>query len=330
MILGSRLACRCASGAMQMRLNAAVYRIQLRSKSSSTNKNRALKARRKEIALKKAERKAERAKEPVVPKKKTRDPLQGMREAAKLASIPKQPPKVVEKKPVEKKPVERTIESETAPPSKNEWVKFSLEKEGEVPSTKKETEKTSSIRNEPEKPVERKQAKIPSPTIKPITNSTSNRPSRRSASAPPDPPTSKPLLSRALPFVNFTLIVAGVLILYYSPPAWLSSWLGLEEKAEGEERTHAQQNSFIRQRDIDRTLQLLKEVFGDRFSTDENELSDFGGEGIMDVGNGKKPIAIVWPETTEEIEVILKLANTYGIPIIPYSGGTSLEGYNFI
>ena len=47
----------------------------------------------------------------------------------------------------------------------------------------------------------------------------------------------------------------------------------------------------------------------------------------MSVGAGMKPKAVVFPTTTEEVEVILKIADDYSVPVIPYSGGTSLEGY---
>jgi hypothetical protein len=75
-----------------------------------------------------------------------------------------------------------------------------------------------------------------------------------------------------------------------------------------------------------KAIKILQEIFGDRCSTNEEDLHDFGGEGITTVGNGGKPRAVVFPESTEEVEVILKMADTFNVPVIPYSGGTSLEG----
>jgi hypothetical protein len=75
-----------------------------------------------------------------------------------------------------------------------------------------------------------------------------------------------------------------------------------------------------------KAIKILQEIFGDRCSTNEQDLHDFGGEGIMTVGAGSKPRAVVFPESTEEVEVILKMADTFNVPVIPYSGGTSLEG----
>lgn len=36
---------------------------------------------------------------------------------------------------------------------------------------------------------------------------------------------------------------------------------------------------------------------------------------------------IVYPESTEDVVKIVKIATKYRMPVIPYSGGTSLEGH---
>jgi len=35
---------------------------------------------------------------------------------------------------------------------------------------------------------------------------------------------------------------------------------------------------------------------------------------------------VVYPESTEEVSELVKIANKYRMPVVPYSGGTSLEG----
>ena len=37
--------------------------------------------------------------------------------------------------------------------------------------------------------------------------------------------------------------------------------------------------------------------------------------------------AIVYPETTQDVVAVVEVANKYRIPVVPYSGGTSLEGH---
>lgn len=41
---------------------------------------------------------------------------------------------------------------------------------------------------------------------------------------------------------------------------------------------------------------------------------------------GQRPKFIAYPSSTEEVSGVLKIAHKYKVPIVPYSGGTSLEG----
>ncbi|GMM32617.1 hypothetical protein DAMA08_053620 [Martiniozyma asiatica (nom. inval.)] len=41
----------------------------------------------------------------------------------------------------------------------------------------------------------------------------------------------------------------------------------------------------------------------------------------------EKPFAIIFPESTQDVSKILQLAHQFNVPIVPYSGGTSLEGH---
>ena len=45
-----------------------------------------------------------------------------------------------------------------------------------------------------------------------------------------------------------------------------------------------------------------------------------------DVGAGALHSIIVYPQSTEDVVKIVKVATKYRIPVIPYSGATSLEG----
>lgn len=44
---------------------------------------------------------------------------------------------------------------------------------------------------------------------------------------------------------------------------------------------------------------------------------------------GQAPKLIVYPASTEEISAVMKIAHRYRIPIVPFTGGTSLEGQFF-
>jgi D-lactate dehydrogenase (cytochrome) len=38
-------------------------------------------------------------------------------------------------------------------------------------------------------------------------------------------------------------------------------------------------------------------------------------------------VVVVYPDSTEDVVKVVKVANKYRMPITPYSGGTSLEGH---
>lgn len=44
---------------------------------------------------------------------------------------------------------------------------------------------------------------------------------------------------------------------------------------------------------------------------------------------GQKPKLIVYPANTEEVSAVMKVAHKYKVPIVPFTGGTSLEGQFF-
>jgi D-lactate dehydrogenase (cytochrome) len=72
--------------------------------------------------------------------------------------------------------------------------------------------------------------------------------------------------------------------------------------------------------------QELTQLCGHRFTEDAGDLERHG---IMDhtYHPSVPPTAVVYPKTTEEAAQIVKLANKYYVPIIPFGSGTSLEGH---
>jgi len=69
----------------------------------------------------------------------------------------------------------------------------------------------------------------------------------------------------------------------------------------------------------------LNSLLADRFSVTEAIRANYArGEDIFDP---VLPLGIAFPKTTEEISEIVKICNTYSIPIIPFGTGTSLEGH---
>lgn len=76
---------------------------------------------------------------------------------------------------------------------------------------------------------------------------------------------------------------------------------------------------------INTILQPLKELFGERLSTNPGVRETHGrGEGTWDT---LPPDAVVFPHTTEEVSALTKLCHDAGVPMIPFGAGTSLEGH---
>ena len=78
----------------------------------------------------------------------------------------------------------------------------------------------------------------------------------------------------------------------------------------------------------------LREIFGaDRISHSPAVSSvyarDLGADAEWNWRSGRlpeRPDFVVWPETAEELSRLIRLANDWKIPIIPYGGGTGVRG----
>ncbi len=68
---------------------------------------------------------------------------------------------------------------------------------------------------------------------------------------------------------------------------------------------------------------LIEIVGADHFTDEIEELVPYSYDASMNV---HRPDAAVWPESTEQIAEIVKLANEYKIPVVPRGAGTSLSG----
>ncbi|EPQ31606.1 uncharacterized protein PFL1_00939 [Pseudozyma flocculosa PF-1] len=89
--------------------------------------------------------------------------------------------------------------------------------------------------------------------------------------------------------------------------------------------------------DFTRGIQDLKAYFAketggawqDHVSQDDDELERKGYDenGHRVDSEGMRPSVVVWPRHTEDVVEIVKIANRYKMPLVPFSGGTSLEGH---
>lgn len=64
----------------------------------------------------------------------------------------------------------------------------------------------------------------------------------------------------------------------------------------------------------------------DLISTDPDDLHAHGYSEWSSTNPEGLPVAVAYPRTTEQVSTIARVCHKYRIPIIPYSGGSSLEG----
>ena len=74
---------------------------------------------------------------------------------------------------------------------------------------------------------------------------------------------------------------------------------------------------------------IVAVVGEEKITTTDNELATHSEDPskFIRARKGESPYAVVYPATVEEVSKIVKICYDSSIPIIPYSGGTSLEGH---
>ncbi|KAE8136964.1 hypothetical protein BDV38DRAFT_247684 [Aspergillus pseudotamarii] len=78
--------------------------------------------------------------------------------------------------------------------------------------------------------------------------------------------------------------------------------------------------------DLKKAIAELRVKLGDEaISTDEDDLQVHGFSEWSSVNADRFPVAIAYPKSTEDVAEIAKICHKYKMPMIPYSGGSSLE-----
>lgn len=79
--------------------------------------------------------------------------------------------------------------------------------------------------------------------------------------------------------------------------------------------------------DFQKAIEELRTTFPKEgtVTTDSEDLQ-IHGHSENDYHPGSCPSVVVYPDSTDDVVKIVKIANKYKIPVIPYSGATSLEG----
>eukprot|EP01138_Halocafeteria_seosinensis_P002010 gb/GECG01002059.1/.p1 GENE.gb/GECG01002059.1/~~gb/GECG01002059.1/.p1 ORF type:complete len:501 (+),score=42.85 gb/GECG01002059.1/:1-1503(+) len=95
----------------------------------------------------------------------------------------------------------------------------------------------------------------------------------------------------------------------------------------GEETSWGSYQYQTDQHVISKTIQDIRSVVGEEnIETDIESTEEYQKES-WSYHSGVSPHCVVYPHTTEEVQRIVKLCNDARIPVIPYGGGTALEGH---
>lgn len=90
----------------------------------------------------------------------------------------------------------------------------------------------------------------------------------------------------------------------------------------------AQHTPSARQRtpeSIQTAITILRQQLGDRVQTGQ-AIREQHGHTLTWIKN-EPPDAVIWPNSTEEVVEIVRIASEHNCPIIPFGAGTSLEGH---
>ncbi|OJJ61270.1 hypothetical protein ASPSYDRAFT_43202 [Aspergillus sydowii CBS 593.65] len=79
-------------------------------------------------------------------------------------------------------------------------------------------------------------------------------------------------------------------------------------------------------KDFEKAIAELQAKLGeDTISIDEDDLQQHGFSEWSSVNADRLPVAVAYPSSTEDVSEIAKVCNKYKMPMVPYSGGSSLE-----
>ncbi|KAH7126900.1 D-lactate dehydrogenase mitochondrial precursor [Dendryphion nanum] len=83
---------------------------------------------------------------------------------------------------------------------------------------------------------------------------------------------------------------------------------------------------YAHKAELERAIAELRYALGDdAISTDDEDLHLHGYSEWSSINIDQLPVAVAYPKSTEEVSQLAKICHKYRIPMIPYSGGSSLE-----
>ncbi|OJJ02283.1 hypothetical protein ASPVEDRAFT_41774 [Aspergillus versicolor CBS 583.65] len=87
------------------------------------------------------------------------------------------------------------------------------------------------------------------------------------------------------------------------------------------------ENKYADRETMLKGVQAIANILGpDSVTTDEDDLDFHGYSEISTSHCTARPVAVVTPKTTAEVSTIARICSEYKIPMVPFAGGSSVEG----
>ncbi|PYH94027.1 D-lactate dehydrogenase [Aspergillus ellipticus CBS 707.79] len=128
--------------------------------------------------------------------------------------------------------------------------------------------------------------------------------------------------SSSTPLLLFGTVVATSAVTLLASEAWRSK--PTEKEARGESRPGAK---YADVPTMLKAVEEIKRVIGaENVSVDSDDIEAHGYSEWSTSNTTSRPVAVVSPETTEEVSEIARICTRYRIPMVPFGAGSSVEG----
>ncbi|CZT24979.1 probable D-lactate dehydrogenase (cytochrome) [Ramularia collo-cygni] len=77
---------------------------------------------------------------------------------------------------------------------------------------------------------------------------------------------------------------------------------------------------------LDAAKEISKTLGEDSISFDEDVIEHHGRSDWSTANTAERPVAVVYPKTTDEVSAIAKICDKYAVPMVPFGAGSSVEG----
>ncbi|KAK2055292.1 glycolate oxidase [Colletotrichum caudatum] len=128
-------------------------------------------------------------------------------------------------------------------------------------------------------------------------------------------------------FIALQLLALGAIPLLAGYLLGRSSAAAAASAPTATSRSELSQVDFADRKEMLRAADEISEALGkDAVSFDEDEIELHGHSDWATSNSSGRPVAIVYPRTTEDVSRIAKICNRRSVPMVPYGAGSSIEG----